>query len=159
MPEKLSDSFILGLVVGEGCFTFSTNTTIDANRKKSLRRIPAFSIGMHERDYELLIKVRDSMGLKNKVYKFKSSVGDGYNRGDKAILIVREFYQLKNIVIPFFNGRLEGYKEKQFKEWIEKIGSDESVPFHFKKLYWIHKAGFYDDYLKTGDMSKIRDLE
>lgn len=99
------------------------------------------------------------MGLRNKVYKFKSSLKDGYNRGDKAILIVREFTQLKNIIIPFFYSRLDGYKKDQFNEWIKKIGSDESVPIHFKKLYWIHKAGFYDDYLKNKDITKIRDLE
>jgi|SRR3989344_3530420 len=159
MKNKLTDDFILGLVVGEGCFTFSTSNALSADGRKIKRRIPAFSIGMHVRDYELLEKVRDSMGLKNKVYRFKSSVKDGYDRGDKAILIVREFYQLKNIVIPFFNGRLDGYKKEQFESWVEKMGSDIDVPIRFRKIAWLYKAGLYDEFSKTGDLSKLRSFD
>lgn len=63
MKKKLTDDLILGLVIGEGCFTFSTSNLVKPDGSKLIRRIPAFSIGMHVRDYELLKKVRDSMGL------------------------------------------------------------------------------------------------
>ena len=59
-------------------------------------------------------------------------------------MIVREFGQLKNIIVPFFYKRLKGNKGKQFEQWLEKIGSDPDVSETFKFIYKIYKAGFYD---------------
>lgn len=135
---KLSHDYIRGLVEGEGSFTFSSNI-IEG------RRCPTFAIGMHVRDRELLESVRDTMGLKNKVYIYGPPVKkDGYKRGGRAILIVREFGPLKNIIIPFFYKKLAGNKRKQFDAWLEKIGSDPTVPEYYKLLHRLHKSGFYD---------------
>lgn len=142
--NTLSYDYIRGLVDGEGSFTFST--TSKKNREGvvvSRSKVPTFAIGMHERDFELITKVRDTLGLTNKVYLYKNDQKDGYTRGKKAFLIVREFNQLKNIVVPFFYNRLEGYKGIQFNEWLEKIGSDPEVSDHFKLIYRLHKSGFY----------------
>ena len=147
MPEKnitLSYEYIRGLVEGEGCFTFSTTEYKKADGTITIRKIPAFSIGMHERDRGLLSKVKEALGLRNTVYNYRSSNADHRARGRKAFLIVRDFGQLKNIIVPLFYKRLKGNKRIQFEEWIEKIGGDPNVPDIFKFIYKIYKAGFYD---------------
>jgi len=110
--KKLSYEYIRGLTEGEGTFTFSTS-------HKLRRKVPAFALRMHVRDKGLLEIVRDSMGLKNKIYEYDYKRNDGYKRGPQAILIVREFGQLKNIIVPFFYKRLKGNKGKQFNDWLE----------------------------------------
>lgn len=142
--KKLSYEYIRGLVEGEGTFTFSTSNRNASDGSIIKIKIPAFAIGMHERDEELLHYVRDTLGLKNRVYNYKSFNKDGHKRGRKAFLIVREIGQLKNIIVPFFYKRLVGNKGKQFNEWLEKIGNDPAVPKSYKFIYKIYKAGFYD---------------
>lgn len=134
--QKLSYEYIRGLTEGEGTFTFSTNG-------KAGHKVPAFTIKMHVRDKELLEMVRDTMGLKNRVYEYNHQGHDGHKRGPQAMLIVRELGNLKNIVVPFFYGRLKGNKGKQFNEWLEKIGDDPNIPESYKFIYKIHKVGFY----------------
>ena len=136
VPSKLSNEYIRGLVEGEGTFTFS--------RGWGGKKVPTFAIHMHSRDKKLLENVRDSLGLKNKVYEYYYPGKDGSNRGPKAILIVRELGSLKNIIIPLFYKKLKGNKGKQFEEWLEKIGTDQDVSDYFKFIYKIYKAGFYD---------------
>ena len=56
---------------------------------------------MSEQDEDLVNLVRDTLGLKNKVYYYKRRVGsDGYKRQGMANLIVRDAYQHENIVVP-----------------------------------------------------------
>lgn len=131
---KLSNEYIRGLVESEGCFTFSRNGD---------KKIPAFYLVMHERDRELIKMVKESLGLNNKVYKFRPYLGDGIKRGPTARLIVREFGNLKNIIVPFFYNRLFGNKGKQFTEWLKKIGNDPLVPETYKILYRLHKSGYW----------------
>lgn len=142
MNNNISYEYVRGLVEGEGSFTFSTSTYIKDTKLKT--KVPAFVLKMHIRDKELIENVRNVLGLRNKIYEYHYPGKDGYKRGPQAILIVREFGQLKNIVIPFFYKRLRGNKAKQFQEWLEKIGSDPGVSKHFKFIYKIYKAGFYD---------------
>jgi hypothetical protein len=132
---NLSHEYIRGVVEGEGCFTFS---------KSSGRKIPAFALRMHIRDEDLICAIRDTLGLRNRVYVYHYSGKDGCRRDPQAVLIVREFGQLKNIIVPFFYKRLKGNKGKQFDEWLEKIGSDPEVSKMFKIIHTIHKAGFYE---------------
>ncbi len=147
---KLSNEYIRGLIDGEGCFTFHTRRSA----KKGIKtkgRVPAFALSMHWRDTELVEAVRDSMGLKNRVYRFKSYQRDGHMRGDKVVLVVREFGQLKNIIIPFFYKKLHGYKARQFINWLEKIGTDPTVGENYRLLYRLYKCGFYDREMKYKD--------
>jgi len=141
--RPLTYDYIRGLIDGEGSFTFNTGThrLVDGEMRRS--RIPAFAIGMHERDEDLLIAVRDMLGLPNKVYNYQPSNKDGYNRGRKAFLIVREFGSLKNIIIPLFYNNLAGYKAIQFNEWLEKIGTDPLVPESYRLFYRLHKSGYF----------------
>ncbi len=135
--ESISYDYIRGLTDGEGSFTFSTNT-------KERRKTPSFCISMHIRDKKLLTKVRDTLGLRNRIYEYHYKGKDGYNRGPRAILIVREFGALKNIIIPLFYKNLYGNKSDQFEDWIEKIGNDPIVPEQFKFLHQLYKSGFYE---------------
>jgi len=127
--------YIRGLVEGEGCFTFSP-----VGYKQ---RIPSFQLRMHVRDKFLLEKIRDFLGLKNKVYTYHYPGKDNAKRGPQVVLIVREFGSLKNIIIPLFYENLIGHKSIQFNEWLEKIGNDPNVPKSYKLLYRLHKSGFY----------------
>lgn len=141
VDNGITFEYIRGLIEGEGCFTFCpTSKTADG----SYRRVPEFIIGMHERDRQLLIMVRDKMGLNSRIYARKAWRGDGINRGNTAILMVRDFRQLKDVIIPFFYKRLRGHKGKQFMDWLEKIGSKPGIPDKYKSLYRLYKLGVYD---------------
>ncbi len=136
MQNKLITlDYIRGLIEGEGCFTFSTQYRFN-------RKVPCFEIGMHARDMDLLEAIRDRLGLHNKIYVYHYK-SPGINQGPKAILIVREFAQLRNIVIPLCYNRLKGNKAKQFNAWMEKIGADPMVSPRFKFLYKMHKWGHF----------------
>jgi hypothetical protein len=143
--KPISYEYIRGLIDGEGCFTFCTSKYTNKNGMVMKRKIPTFSLAMHERDKELITAVRDVMGIKNKLYLNKNNHhGDNYNHGQLTMLIVREIGNIKNIIVPFFYGRLHGYKAKQFQAWLEKMGTDPEVPNSFRFIYKISKAGFYD---------------
>ncbi|MEK9170128.1 MAG: LAGLIDADG family homing endonuclease [Patescibacteria group bacterium] len=140
----ISYEYIRGLVEGEGCFTFSSNLRKNKLGEKIKIKIPAFSIEMHERDEQLLNLVKNKLKLSNRVYNYKNIGKDRIERGRRAVLIVREFGTLKNIIIPLFYKKLKGHKNKQFFEWLENIGKYPEVPKSFKLLYQLHKCGFYD---------------
>ncbi|MDO8582196.1 MAG: hypothetical protein Q7S16_04975, partial [bacterium] len=97
------------------------------------------------RDFDLICSVKESLKLRNKIYRRKPRFRkDGYSRGGMAMIMVRDFGQIKNIIVPLFYKKLAGYKNKQFLDWLETIGSDPIVPQHFKFIYKIYKDGFYD---------------
>ncbi len=141
---NLTNEYIRGLIDGEGCFSFCTSSFVVRNETLYRGKVPAFQISMHVRDKDLIEGVRDHLGLKNKVYVYKSSQKDGIKRGDKATLIVRKACDLRMIIVPFFYGKLRGHKGKQFKEWLEKIGSDERVGEKFKIIHRLYKCGYWE---------------
>lgn len=132
--KKLSNEYIRGLTEGEGTFTFCLSGG---------RKIPTFTIKMHARDRELLESVRDTLGLKNKIYEYNHQRRDGHKRGPQTMLIVREIGNLKNTIIPLFAGKLRGNKGKQFEEWMEKMDKDPLVPDSYKFACKLYKSGFY----------------
>ena len=140
---KLSYEYIRGLTDGEGTFTFSTSSTNGIKR-----RVPAFSIRMAVRDKELIEGVRDSLNLKNKVYVHNHQGKDGSIRQPQAMLIVREFPALRDVIIPVFYKKLKGNKRLQFEEWINIIGLDPAVPRTFKILCKIYKNGYFEEKAK-----------
>ena len=141
--EPLSYEYIRGLIEVRGSFTFSTKTRRLSNGEVKRSKIPAFIIKMHEKDEALLLRVRNTLDLPNKVYNYQQSTKDGYNRSRKTFLIVREIGSLKNIIIPLLYNRLIGYKRVQFDEWLEKIRSDSMVPENYDILYRLHENGYY----------------
>ena len=141
--KQISYEYIRGLIEGEGSFTFSTSKIRLITGEVKRVKIPTFAIGMHERDEPLIILVRDTLGLPNKVYNYQQSNKDGIQRGRKAFLIVREIGSLKNIIIPLFYNRLIGHKRIQFDKWLQDIREDPMVPAGYDILYRLHKNGYY----------------
>lgn len=154
----ISNEYIRGLIEGEGSFTFHVGSKKPNGRKY---RMPAFIISMHIRDKDLLDKVRQKLGLKIKIYYREPSINiqnaktqKTYLSGRSAILVVRDFIQLKDIIIPFFYKKLVGYKGVQFIAWLEKIGSDPDVSDRYKSLYRLYKWGMYDKFPKFTEKFK-----
>lgn len=154
----ISNEYIRGLVEGEGCFSLHTGRIMANGRKYKL---PAFMLAMHIRDKDLIEAIRDNLGLKVKIYYRSPRVnisnaktGDVYLSERQTILVVRDFKQLKDIIIPFFYKKLKGHKGNQFIEWLEKIGADPDVSDRFKSLYRLYKWGIYDNLPKFKDKFK-----
>lgn len=131
---KLTKDFIIGLVVGEGTFCFTTT----GNRLfEKTRKVPAFQLRMHVRDLALVTAVRDTLKLETKVYQYT------HNKRHYAMLIVRNIGDIKNIIIPFFYKHLRGYKEYQFNRWLEDFNKP-GVADCYKFIYRLYKNGYYD---------------
>jgi|SRR3989344_8083177 len=142
MPKDISYDYIRGLVDSEGCFTFHTVPGRVGSGFDKMK-VPAFAISMHERDEDMINSIRDKLGLRNRVYNFKPYLADGFNRGRKVTLCVRDLGSLKNIIIPLFYDKFIGHKSKQFLSWLEEIGTNPAVPESYRLLYRLHKSGFY----------------
>ena len=135
---KISNEYIRGLVEGEGCFTFCTNS--------DGRKVPTFCIAMHIRDSDLIYAICNRLRLPNKIYVFGPYRKDGANRSQCTRLMVREYDSLKNIIIPFFYKKLYGHRGRQFELWLEKIGTNPMVSPKFKQIYDLYKIGYYDNF-------------
>lgn len=143
--RDISYDYIRGLVDGEGCFTFCWTQTFSKRVK-----LPAFSIGMTRRDADLLRSMRNKLKLKNSVYEYPPRIRkDGYKREGMAILIVRDFGQIKNIIVPLFYNKLIGNKAKQFEAWISKMETDPDVPENFSLISKLCRGGFYERNFKN----------
>ena len=139
----LSYNYVRGLIAGEGCFSFCT--ALGFNKKGKKLKVPAFMLQMSQQDKELVYLVKETMGLHNRIYEYgPRTKKDSYNKQGMIILIVRDFGQLKNIIVPFFYKKLVGFKAKQFEDWLENIGNDPDVQENYRFIYKIYKAGFYD---------------
>ena len=140
MNHNISQEFIIGLLTQKGSFTFSTRTKYNRKRKRSVHKIPTFSLTMSTENETLMNSVRDRLKLKNKLYKFTSERNDGRKRNASITLIVRELGNIERIIIPFFYKRFIGYRTEQFNNWLLAIEKDPLVPFSYKKIYWRHKS-------------------
>lgn len=134
---KLTNDFIIGLIVGEGTFTF---TTTGNKIFEEAKKIPAFQLRMHARDKALVAAVRDALKLKdNKIYEYT------HNKRHYAMLIVRNIGDIKNIIIPFFYKNLKGYKKDQFNQWLEDFNKPD-VADCYKFIYRLYKNGYYEEF-------------
>lgn len=147
--QDISYEYIRGLIDGEGSFTFCTTPgLLKVGDEVFKQRIPAFILSMNSRDKDLIVSIRDRLGLKNRVYTYRSTplhtFNKSYIRGSKSMLIVRDFPSLKNVIVPLFYGKLRGFKGIQFEAWLGLIGTDPAVPSRYKLIYRLHKSGFYN---------------
>lgn len=143
----LSYEYIRGLVEGEGCFTFCSQTLERDQQLKTISRIkiPAFALAMSRRDTNLLELVKGTLGLRNRIYSYPPRIDRvSHNRQGMSMLIVRDVGQLKNIIVPLFHKKLHGNKAKQFEDWLEKIGADSEVPERYKFIHLLYKTGYFD---------------
>lgn len=134
---KISFDYIRGIVEGQGSFGF-TRSGLGGNI------VPTFQIKLGINNKELLESIKDKLGLRNKIYLYYYPGKEKTKREEQAILMVRDFEQLKDVIIPFFYKQLIGYKGNQFVEWIEKIGKDPEISNRFKTLYRLYRDGTYD---------------
>lgn len=139
----ITADYIRGLIDGEGCFTLCKTSE---NKKGIKYKIPTFLIQMHERDKNLIEQVKLYLGVKDRVYILNAYTKDGSNRGKTARLMVRDFGELRDIIIPFFYKKLIGYKENQLVDWLEKIGSDPEIHPDYKVLYNLYKKDYFDKF-------------
>jgi len=117
--KKLSLDFIAGLIAGEGYFGW-------VNYNKTNQKVAVFQLRMHYNDKNLVFAVKNTLGLKEPVYE--------YNYQDKknpllwrhsVLLLVRRREVIKKIIIPAFDGKLYGLKEKQFNQWKKEFSEQE----------------------------------
>lgn len=135
---KINADYIIWLIQSRGSFGF---TTSGLYRNKT----PAFQLKMTIDNKEILEQIRDYLGLRNRIYEYRYPGKEKSKRNKQAILIVRDFRQLKDILIPFFYKKLKGRKAGEFMGWLEKIGSDPDVSDRFKSLHRLYKWGMYNN--------------
>jgi hypothetical protein len=154
MYKKLSYEYIRGLIEGEGCFTFcSQSLNRDREGRTILRtKIPTFALSMSRRDTELLESIKETLGLRNKIYSYPPRIDKfSHNRQGMSMLMIRDVGQLKNVIVPLFYKKLNGNKAKQFENWLENIGLDPEVPEQYKFIYKLYKSGYFDRNQKFTD--------
>jgi len=110
--KLLSLDFIAGLVNSEGSFMLT-------KQNKGQQKVFAFQLKMDYQDRELLLAVKNSLGLKEKVHE--------YDRRQRhyVLLLVRRRETIKKIIIPAFDNKLYGQKGIQFNEWREQFFEEE----------------------------------
>src|SRR3989344_2576056 len=122
--QDLSYDFIAGLITGEGTFYWTKN--------KGTKKTPAFALRMHIRDFDLLVNVRYSLGLKERVYEYI------HNGRHYAFLFARSFDSLRKVIDNIYP-KLGGYKRLQFIEWFQKF-NDETLEARYITIYNIYKV-------------------
>jgi|SRR3989344_4777181 len=151
MEKQISFDYIRGLIDGEGCFSFCSIPPRSADGKRK-QKLPCFTLAMSKRDVDLIRAVRDKLKIRNTVYTYASRKRpDNYNRDGMAILIVRDFGQIKNIIVPLFYKKLFGFKAIQFERWIQEMGSNDDVPERFNLITKIYNNGFYEKNFRNFD--------
>jgi hypothetical protein len=107
--ERLDERWLSGFVDGEGCFHVAINSLSKMTMKYQV--LPEFRLVQHERDIEVLEKIRDFLGV-GVVRR---------NHSDRYELRVRNLKEL-NILIKFFNrNRLMTKKKNDFELFKEII--------------------------------------
>lgn len=140
----LSYEYIRGIIDRDGCFTFCSAPP-RRGMKAPRARIPTFIIAMEEKDLNLLQKLKEALKVRGTIYKLGGKVSsDGYKRTGMNSIMVRDFGQLKNIIVPLCHKKLHGYKASQFENWIEIMSCDDSVPKLYKLIPTLVHSGFYD---------------
>jgi len=129
-PEFLTNDFIAGFIVGEGTFYWT---------KYGNKKIPVFALRVHIRDFDLLINIKYSLGLREKVYEYVN------NGRHAAFLIVRSFESLKKIIETIYP-HLTGHKKIQFVQWFHGFGQKD-LDERYKTIYRIFKQKFPELYL------------
>lgn len=117
--KKLSLEFIAGLITAMGSFT-------RVSQGKRGQKVAIFQVQAHYNDKNVIFAIRDTLGLKEPVYEYK------YQDQKKpplkrhyVKLLIRRREVIKKIIIPAFEGRLYGLKEKQFNQWKKEFSEQE----------------------------------
>ena len=118
--ERPDERWISGFVDGEGCFHVAINSLSKMTMKYQV--LPEFRLVQHERDIEVLEKIRDFLGV-GVVRK---------NHSDRYELRVRSLKEL-NVLVDFFERSPLMTKKKNdfelFKEIIILMNNKEHLTF------------------------------
>ncbi len=87
---NLEPQWIVGFVDGEGCFHVAINR--NEGMSTGYQVLPEFTVVQHERDVQVLYALKEHFGC-GVVRK---------NNGDRVAYRVRDFGQLIEIIVPFF---------------------------------------------------------
>jgi len=104
--ELPSLDYIAGLVSSRGNFGWA---------KKGKRIIPFFQIKIHRSELSTLKLVKAKLGLREKIYEYC------HQNRNYALLLVRKKLVLEQTIIPSFEFRLFGAKQKQFEKWKKRF--------------------------------------
>ena len=117
--KHLSLDFIAGFITDKGYFSWVTY-------KKNKQKVAIFQLQMSYKDKDLIFAIKNSLGLKESIYEYK------YQDKNKPLLsrhyiklLVRRRETIKKIIIPTFEGRLHGLKQKQFNQWKQEFYEQE----------------------------------
>jgi hypothetical protein len=113
--ELLSGYWIAGFIAGEGSFSVTINEKINiqnANRKINPQIRSRFTIGLHERDKDILIKIKNYF---NEGYLYSNNQGT-------SVIEISKLDSIKTKLIPFFNEYcLNNVKNLDFLDFKEII--------------------------------------
>ena len=107
--ERLDSKWITGFVDGEGCFHVAISKL--SKMKLGWQVVPEFRVVQHQRDEQLLYRLKDFFGFGNVVT----------NHGDRKEFRVRGLENLTNIVMFFSENPLQTSKQKNFELFLEII--------------------------------------
>jgi hypothetical protein len=85
---------------------------------------PFFQIKIHQSETDLLKLIKTKLGLKEKIYKYN------HNGRKYSMIKIHRKQILEGVIIPTFNFRLFGKKQRQFEQW-----QKQSYQFWLSKLY------------------------
>ena len=128
--QGLSDDWIVGFVDGEGCFHIGISK--HSEMKFGHQILPELTVVQHERDINLLHRLRSSMkcGVVRK------------NHGDRYCWRVRDIKNLAEVIVPFF----------------EKHNLKTKKAIEFKKFAWVVKKMCKGDHLTEDGFREICQL-
>lgn len=108
----LTEEFICGYVSAIGSF-------IEFRQKD--KTYFAFQIKTSIENESILNQIVSTLSIHNRVYK--------YRRTEQSYceLIVRDRHSLQNVIIPYFTGKLEGFKKLQFDDWKNRFIKNSST--------------------------------
>ncbi len=124
--KRLSLDFIAGLITSEGYFSL-------VKYKTNKQKVFVFELQMHYDYKNLVIAIKNTLGLKEPIYEYNyQDKKNSSLRRHFVKLLVRKREVIKKIIIPAFDGRLYGLKEKQFNEWKKRFYEQEKKwRYHF----------------------------
>jgi len=134
--KKLSLEFVAGIITSQGYFGW-------VKQNKGKQKVAVFQVRMNYKDKDLLFSIRNSLGLKEAVYEYgRQNKNKTHQRQHISLLLVRRREVIKKIIIPAFDGRLYGLKEKQFNQWKKEFSEQEKIwRYHYvEKLPKLIKA-------------------
>lgn len=125
-----SREWAAGFLLAAGNFTFLSN---------GRELLPMFVAKLSAEKAWMLILAGKTIGLKNKVYIYRSKG----KRTARAVLMVRGIGPLKSKLIPALFYTQFIHKHLPLMDWLENIERNEMIPQRYKIISRLVRSGFY----------------